>query len=92
MNIETKILRLIQEAEEKWAQEVEEKFHPPAGTFKEGSPDKIASVISQNGRAPYKTAIARLSFFLNRGGENISPEIRAKVNRAKEILKKRYKK
>jgi hypothetical protein len=99
--IERKIEKLIEEAfsflqeeeeEEKWSQDVKEKFHPPEGTFKEGSADKIATIISQNGRTPYKTAIARLNFFLNRGGENVSPEIRAKVNRAKEILKKRYNK
>jgi hypothetical protein len=96
--VEKKIQYLIEEAisffeeNEKWSQEVNEKFHPPEGTFSEGSPEQIANVISQNGRASYKTAMARLNFYLNRGGENVSPSVRAKVNRAKEILKKRYNK
>jgi len=88
--IELKIDKLLQEAEEKWTQHVKEHFHPPKGTFSEGSPEKIADVISEHGKTPYKTAIARLNFFLNRGGKNVSPQVRAKVNKAKEILKKKY--
>ena len=88
--VESKIIKLLQEAEEKWTQKVHEKFHPPAGTFSEGSAEKIADVISEHGKAPYKTAIARLNFFLNRGGKNVSPTVRAKVEKAKKILEKRY--
>jgi hypothetical protein len=92
MNAIKKIEKLILETEEKWSQEVKEHFHPPEGTFSQGSAEKIANVISQNGRASYKTTMARLNFFLNRGGENVPPEVRAKVNRAKEIIKKKYNK
>jgi len=88
--LEQKIERLIEEAEEKWANKVREKFHPPAGTFKEKSAEEIANIISQHGKASLKTTMARLNFFLNRGGKNIPPEIRAKVNRAKEIVHKRH--
>jgi len=92
-NIEQKIKKLIQETEEKWSAEVtkNEKFHPPEGTFKEKSSQEIARIISQDWRAGLKKTMARLNFFLNRGGENISPEIRAKVNHAKDIVHKHYK-
>jgi len=91
-SIEKKIQHLIEEAEEKWSQEVtkKEKFHPPEGTFKEKSAQEIARIISQNWTAGLQTTMARLNFFLNRGGENISPEIRAKVNHAKEIVREHY--
>ena len=88
--LEQKIERLIEEAEEKWSNEVHGRFHPPEGTFKEKSAEEIARIISQNWRASLQTTMARLNFFLNRGGENISPEIRAKVNHAKEIVRKHY--
>ena len=92
--LEQKIERLIEEAEERWSAAVtkKEKFHPPEGTFKEKSAQEIAKIISQNWQAGLQTTMARLNFFLNRGGENISPEIRAKVNHAKEIVRKHYNK
>jgi hypothetical protein len=86
-----KINQLLQETEEKWANKVKEKFHPPEGTFKT-SPENIAKVISQNWTAGLKTTMARLNFFLNRGGKNVPPEIRKKVEKAKEIVENHYKK
>jgi predicted polyphosphate/ATP-dependent NAD kinase len=90
--IENKIIKLLQETEEKWANKVHEKFHPPAGTFKEKSAEEIAKIISQNWTAGAQTTMARLNFFLNRGGKNVSPEIRKKVEKAKEIVHKHYSK
>ncbi len=87
-----KIERLIEEAEEKvekWSNKVKEKFHPPEGTFSK-PPKEIARIISQNKKASYQTAMSRLNFFLNRGGENIDPVMRAGVERAKEELRKMY--
>ena len=68
----------------KWSNKVKTKWHPPEGLFKNGSPEEIASTVSQG--ADLKTAMARLNFFLNRGGSNISPAIRKKVEKAKDIL------
>jgi hypothetical protein len=68
----------------KWSNKVKTKWHPPEGLFKNGSPEEIASTVSQG--ADLKTAMARLNFFLNRGGSNIPPAIRKKVEKAKDIL------
>jgi hypothetical protein len=68
----------------KWSNKVKTKWHPPEGLFKNGSPEEIASTVSQG--VDLKTAMARLNFFLNRGGSNISPAIRKKVEKAKDIL------
>ncbi len=89
-----RIKKLIQETEEKWAQEVtkKEKFHPPEGTFKEKNAPDIAKIISQNWTASYQTTMSRLNFFLNRGGENIPNDIKSKVENAKEIVRKHYNK
>lgn len=88
---------LVEEAEAQhyWTKDVktgQNGFHTPAGLFKDGTAKKIAEVVSQDYKAEYKTAISRLNFYINRGGKNITPQIRAKVEDAKAILKKKYKK
>jgi len=90
--IEKMIEKLLQETEDKWSNSVKEKFHPPAGTFKEKSAEEIAKIISQNWKAGLKTTMARLNFFLNRGGKGISPQIKSKVERAKTIVHNHYSK
>jgi hypothetical protein len=92
----TKIQKLIEEAEKsinKWSDKVphSKTFKTPEGLFKNKSSQEIAKVISENKEAPYATAMSRLNFYLNRGGKNIPSDIRAKVNAAKEVLKKMYK-
>lgn len=86
---------LIEEAKEaidKWSAKVphSKTFKTPPGLFKEKSAQEIAKVISENKDAAYKTAMSRLNFYLNRGGKNIPENIRLKVNKSKEILKKIY--
>ncbi len=92
MSVERKIDLLLQEAEN-WSKTVteHEKWHAPEGTFEKG-PEAIAKTVSQNWTAGYKTTMARLNFFLNRGGKNVSPSVRANVNKAKEIVRKHYNK
>ena len=94
--ITQKIGKLIEESlalfeNEKWSKTVteHEKWHAPEGTFSK-SAQEIAKIISQNKKASYQTAMSRLNFYLNRGGENIPAETRAKVNHAKDILRKMY--
>ena len=83
MKIEDKINKYLKEGKN-WSGKVKTKWHPPEGLFKNGSPEEIASTVSQG--TDLKTAISRLNFFLNRGGSNISPAIRKKVEKAKDIL------
>jgi len=83
MKIENKIQKYLKE--EKWSGSVKTKWHPPEGLFKDGSAEKIASTVSKG--VDLKTAMSRLNFFLNRGGSNVSPEIKAKVEKAKKIIK-----
>lgn len=90
-----KIDQIIEEAEAQkyWTTGVktgQKGFHTPAGLFKEGTAQKIADVVSQNYKAEYRTAMSRLNFYLNRGGKGITPEVREKVNKAKDIIKKKY--
>ena len=96
-NFITKIGSLIEESlallENNWSDKVteNEKWHAPEGTF-EKSPEEIAKIISQNKKASFQTAMSRLNFFLNRGGKNIPQDTKARVNKAKDILRKMYNK
>lgn len=83
MKIEKKIAKYLKE--EKWSNSVKTKWHPPKGLFKDGSAENIASTVSKG--VNLKTAMSRLNFFLNRGGSNVSSEIKTKVEKAKKILK-----
>ena len=69
----------------KWSQKVTLKFHPAPGTFKNGSPDQILAELGKDG-ADKGTIMKRLNFFLNRGGKGVTPEIKAKVEKAKKML------
>jgi len=88
MLIEERIDRYLKEKKSisKWSSRVKTKWHPPTGLFKNGSAQEIADTVSQG--ADLKTAMARLNFYLNRGGSNIPLEQRTKVEKAKKILQK----
>jgi len=73
----------------KWSNKVKTKWHPPEGLFSNGTAQEIADAVSQG--EDLKTAMARLNFFLNRGGSNVTPKIRKKVEQAKELVRKKYK-
>lgn len=96
MSVEHKVKMLIEEAQEKiktWRDDVKRdpnKFHTPPGLFKEATSEQIAQVVSQDGKAEYKTVISRLNFYLNRGGRNIPQDIRIKVEKAKDIVRLKY--
>jgi len=74
----------------KWSGKVDLKWHAPKGLFEDGSAEKIAATVSKG--VDLKTAMSRLNFFLNRGGENIPSDIRKKVEKAKEIVRKKFSK
>ena len=96
MSVENKIEYLIEEAvvsleeAKKWSQKVKEKWHPREGLFRSGSAEEIASEVSEHGKASLKTAMARINFYMNRAGKNLPDNEKGRLNRAKEILDKRY--
>lgn len=74
----------------KWSQTVteHEKWHAPEGLFKE-SPDKIATTLKKDSK-DRQQAMARLNFYINRDGKNLSDDDRERLEKAKEKLKALY--
>ncbi len=84
-------------ATKKWSQRVNEtsdamdlKDH----VFKQGSARAIAASIKRSAERsnrrkspPYRAAISMLTFYINRGGKNISASQRRKLERAKDELR-----
>lgn len=66
---------------EKRISDVEVRHHPPEGTFT-GSPEAIARKVLKDAHGNLGKAIRRITFYVNRAGENCSPEAR----KAKKIL------
>ena len=79
-----------------WSSQVKVKWHPKPGTFSKGSPEEIAKEISQNYTVSLKTAMSRLNFAANRGGwckeggSGYNKKLCDKIQKAKEILRKKY--
>ncbi len=92
MNIIEKIDMLLSEADKKpvkkWSGKVETDWHPKEGTF-EGSASSIASYLANNSDS-FKQAMSRLNFYINRAGSNLPDERKSVLERAKELLRKRY--
>lgn len=61
--------------------DVKTKHHPPEGTFT-GSAESIARKVMKDAHGDLGKAIRRITFYVNRAGENCSSEARA----AKKIL------
>lgn len=80
------------EKDKKWSGEVTEhdKWHPPEGLFKK-SAKEIAETLKANSKDE-KQAMARLNFYINRAGKNLSEEDRKRLDKAKEILHELYQK
>jgi hypothetical protein len=94
MNFNTlqKIDKLIEEAEKNWSEEVEPKWKAPEGLFASGSASKIADEVSQHGKASLQKAMARINFYENRAGKNLSQERKATLEKVKNILHGKLKK
>jgi len=71
-----------------WSGEVKTKWHPPEGFFKQ-SADRIASGLKSAAK-DLKTAMSRLNFYINRGGENLSNADMKRLEAAKKKLQKLY--
>ena len=74
--------------ERKWSGKVETEWSPPEGFFTK-SADKIASGLKANSK-DLKQAMSRLNFFVNRAGKNLSADDKARLEAAKEKLRKSY--
>lgn len=71
-----------------WPENVKTNWHPPEGFF-EQSAEKIAEGLksASDGLAQ---AMDRLDFYINRAGDNLPVEIKARLEKSKEILRGLY--
>jgi hypothetical protein len=67
------------------------------GVFKKGSPRAIATSLKRSAEKssrrkapPFRSAMSMLVFYENRGGKNLSPAARKKLEKAKDELRKLY--
>jgi hypothetical protein len=65
-----------------------------AGVFKQGSARAIAASLKRSAEqstrrksSPFRSAMSMLTFYINRGGKNLSAERRATLERAKDELR-----
>jgi Protein of unknown function (DUF3175) len=66
--------------------------YPPEGIFTEDS-ETIARVMSSKEVSPkgIGSGIRMVQFFINRAGKNLSPERKAELEKAKEIMQSKLK-
>lgn len=79
----------------RWSSEVTEgdRHDVGGGTFAEGSAQEIADAVITAARDEgdgdvERRAIAKLTFYENRAGRNLSPERRATIDEAKELVRR----
>jgi hypothetical protein len=87
-------------APKRWSQEVTE--HSDAldlekGVFTFKDPKKIAASLKRAAEAskrrkadPFRSAMSMLVFYINRAGKNLSDEDRARLEKAKDELRKAF--
>ena len=73
-----------------WAEDVKTKWSPPEGLFTKSAED-IAKTL-KGASKDLQQAMARLMFYINRGGKNIDAKRRKVLDDAKKVLDKLYKK
>ena len=82
------IKELLQLTEKQWFGDVKPKWHPPEGFFA-GSATSIASGLKAASK-DLKQARARLNFYINRAGSNLSQDDSERLETAKEKLQNLY--
>ncbi len=75
---------------EKWSAKVKTKYSPPKGLFTK-SAEIIASQLTKDSNS-LQQAMSRLNFYINRAGSNITGTTRNELEKAKDILRKKFKK
>ncbi len=73
----------------KWSADVKTDWHPPKGFF-EQSADAIAQGLKKVSDSSAQ-AMARLNFYINRAGSNLTAERKAVLEEAKKKLEQLYK-
>lgn len=79
--IAVEVKRAILEADN--LSDIETKWSPRKGLFKEDDPEKIVRSLVRSSK-DYNQAMKRLTFYMNRAGENL--ENKTVLNKAKQIL------
>jgi hypothetical protein len=77
----------------RWVSKVKtDSTHPPAGLFTK-SAETIARTLASKRTSPKGpgSGMRMLTYFINRGGRNLSPARRAELNKAKTLLSNRIK-
>lgn len=80
------IERIVDEA--KWSADVDTKWEPPEELFTK-SASEIALTL-KGASDDLEQAMARLNFYINRAGSNLSSEDKSRLEAAKEKLRSLY--
>lgn len=81
---------MIAAKKKKWSGAVKPKWSPPPELFTK-SANVIADTLAKSGQT-LKRAMARLNFYVNRSGSNLSDKDKARLEYAKELLHKKFEK
>jgi hypothetical protein len=84
----TMLKEIFQLDEKMWSGDIEAKWTPPTGFFKKGAAEIARGLKSAS--KDYAQASRRLNFYINRGGQNLSAEDKARLESAKTALRKAY--
>ena len=91
---------MAQKPGKRWSHQVTE--HSDAlrlkkGVFALSDPEKIAASLKRSAEAskrrksdPYRSAMSMLTFYINRAGKNLSDADRARLEKAKDELRKAF--
>lgn len=73
-----------------WSGEVTESetYHTPPGLFTQSAEDIATTIV--NDSESKRQAIARVTFYENRAGDNLDDEDRAKLDKAKDLIREAY--
>lgn len=87
-------------SKERWSQDVTEHSRAldlEKGVFTLKDPKEIAASLKRSAEAskrrktdPYRSAMSMLVFYMNRAGKNLSEEDRARLEKAKDELRKAF--
>jgi hypothetical protein len=84
----------------RWSQHVTETSNAmdvEKGTFASDDPAAIANAVERDAErstrrksTPYRSAMSMLTFYINRGGKNLSAKHRKVLEDAKEVLREKF--
>ena len=91
---------MAEKSPKRWSQEVTERSNAlelEKGVFTLADPKEIAASLKHSAEAserrksdPYRSAMSMLNFYINRGGKNLSVADRARLDKAKDELRKLF--